>query len=213
MRALVGLGAVVALLALPAPAPAGLLEPVDATELAQALADAQSEQDVCYGWTVANNFGSTPDVGSSTAGPDQPLDPAGCPKYVILTGSIDYACDTCDFEDSAEISIQSNLASPPTVEDLERLGWDEGDLLGDQDDIALFSMVSALPLLVAEHGEAPFVRPEKAPNVPATDIATDSPGSDFLRDAWAGLLVFLFILLLAVTLFVRQRRPTATPRT
>jgi hypothetical protein len=44
-----------------------LVEPEDEADLAQTLADAQEEQEVCYGWTIVVN-GQMSDLGSrSTA--------------------------------------------------------------------------------------------------------------------------------------------------
>ena len=196
-------------LALAAPAQAGIVSDEDAAELAQTLAEAQEEQDVCYGWNVTNNFSPTSDVGSSTGGPGVPLAPtqAACPKgAVILEGDIDYACGSCESSDSASVSISSgNLANPPTVKDLEGLGLNAGDLTGDNDDTTLVNMVNALPLLVADRGNAPYVEYEQATTVPAADHATDKPGSDLLRDSWLGLLFFGGLILAGPGFFFYKR--------
>lgn len=199
------LALLVALIA-PAGAHAGILSPADATELAQSLADAGEEQDACYGWNVTNNFAPTSDVGSSTGGPDVPLEPGGCQRYVILEGSIDYACDSCDAEDSANVFITSNLPAAPTVGDLQRLGLEAGDLLGDDDDVALFNMIEALPLLAAEKGNVPFVPVETAVAAPAADRPTNSPGSDWWRNAWPGLVVGVFLMGAGVVLWLYKRQ-------
>ena len=192
IRALLLACAALALVAA-APAHAGIMSPEDATDLAQSLADAQEEQEVCYGWDVGNNFGAGSDIGSSIGGPNAALlDVAGTCKrgVVLLTGSIDYSCDSCEASDSASVSIQaSGMANPPTVDDLEDLGLKAGDLTGDNDDTTLFNMVNVLPLLVADKGNAPYVEYEPATTVPATDRATNKPGSDFLRDNWIWLLL------------------------
>ena len=192
IRALVLACATIALLAA-APAHAGIMSPEDATDLAQSLAEAQEEQDVCYGWNVSNNFGAGPDVGSSISGPGAVLLDVGgtCKRgMVILAGSIDYTCDSCEGSDSASVSIQaSGMANPPTTKDLEDLGLQAGDLTGDNDDTTLINMVEALPLLVADKGNAPYVEYEQATTVPPTDRATNKPGSDFLRDNWIWLLL------------------------
>jgi hypothetical protein len=170
-----------------------LLDDADSAELAQTLAEAQTEQGICYGWDVdVDGYGR--DVGSS-AGPDVPLDPARCPKYAVLEAHLDYACDSCDSEDSGTSAIRSNLPNPPTGGDLARLGYDTGDLLGDKDDVALFDMAGALPLLAAERGNAPFVPYEVATRVPASDHATGSPSSDLLRESWIWLVLFGALLL------------------
>ena len=200
-------------LAAPAPAPAGILTPEDAAELAQSLAEAQEEQSICYGWSVTNNFAATPDVGSSTDGPGRRLTRQlqTCTKgFVELKGNIDYACGSCESEDSASVSIDSNVANPPRVHDLEDLGLKAGALTGDKDDTTLVNMVNALPLLAADRGNAPYVAYEPAVAVPATDRATDKPGSDLLRDSWIWLVVFGALILGGPSLYLYKRAQKQT---
>ena len=195
------------------PAHAGVLTAQDATDLAQSLADAQAEQDVCYGWNITNDFDGTPDVGSSNAGPGmEVLAVSGsCQKgIVVLQGSIHYACETCEDSDSASVSIAtSGIADPPTGKDLEDLGLKAGALTGDDDDTTLVNMVNALPLLVADRGNAPYIEYEQATTVPATDRATGKPGSDFMRDTWIWLVLCgaLIILGPAFYLYKRAQQP------
>jgi hypothetical protein len=213
IRALV-LALALALLAA-VPAHAGILAPADAAELAQSLAEAQEEQDICYGWDVANNFSDTGDLGSSTNGPGrrflEALETRACTKgYVELQGDIDYACGSCESEDSASVSIASGgLANPPTAGDLDAMGLKAGDLTGDQDDTTLINMVNALPLLVADRGNAPYLPYEAAAAVPAGDHATGTPGSDLLRDRWGLLLVFGVLLAGGPGYYLYKRRLTA----
>jgi hypothetical protein len=197
------------------PAQAGILSADDAADLAQSLADAQEEQDICYGWEVSNNFSDTGDLGSSTGGPErrllESLETRGCAKgFVELLGDINYSCDSCESEDSAGISISSGgLASPPTVKDLEEMGLKAGDLTGDKDDTTLINMVNALPLLVADRGNAPYVAYEPSTGVPAADHATGSPGSDFIREEWGSVLLFGVLLLGGPGYFLYNRyRPS-----
>lgn len=203
--------------ALTAPAQAGIVSPEDAAELAQTLAEAREEQDVCYGWNVTNNFSPTSDVGSSTGGPGVELAPtqAACPKgAIVLEGNISYACESCESSDSASVSIASGgLADPPTVDDLEGLGLKAGDLTGDKDDTTLVNMVNALPLLVADRGNAPYVAYERTTTVPAGDRATDTPGSDLLRDSWLRLVFFGGLILAGPGFFLykRSQRPAPKP--
>jgi hypothetical protein len=188
-----------------------VLDEPDAAELAQSLAEAQAEQDICYGWDV-NVSREGRDVGSSAGGPDVQLDRERCEKWVLLDASLSYACDSCDSSDTAFLIIASNLSDPPAEEDLKRLGYDADDLLGERDDQALFDMVQALPLLAAERGQAPPVPYEVASQVPAADRVTGSPGSDTLRDSW-GLLVFCGALLLAGPLWFGYQRYRSKPTT
>lgn len=191
-----------------APAQAGVVAPEDAAELAQSLAEATDEQGICYGWNVSNNFDGLPDVGSS-AGPGVAAELApgqGCDKgFIELTGSIDYACDSCDSSDSASVDIRSTFADGPTAGDLSALGLDAGDLTGDNDDTTLINMVNALPLLAADRGLAPYLAYAPATDVPAADRATDKPGSDLLRDTWP-LLAFCGFLVVAGPGFYYYKR-------
>ena len=184
----------------------GIMEPADQAELAQSLADAQAEQDVCYGWDVTLN-GVRADAGSSTAGPGRPLSPGECAKWAVLVADIVWTCDSCEAEDSAAFDVRSNLGDAPTREDLLALGYSDGDLVGEEDDVALFEMVGALPLLAAQRGNAApvaFETPSAA--VPETDRPENSPGSDFLRTRWPVLLLCVGLIALgpAYLLFARR---------
>lgn len=213
MRA--GLGALLAVMVLvavvrPAVAVAGVLvERGDEVDLAQTLADAQEEQGVCYGWDIVVD-GQAGERGSSLDGPGVALATNRCPKgYAILRGEVAYACDSCDGEDSATVSVDSNLSRPPTTRDLERLGYSASDLVGEKDDQAVIDMTGALPLLVAEHGNAPYVAYAPATNVPAQDKPTNTPGSDLLRDRWPVLLLWGLLLMAgpAYLLYKRAQPP------
>lgn len=210
MRAVVAVALAMALALATAPPAAAepLLEPEDAADLAQTLADAQAEQGVCYGWTAQVDALGV-DAGSSIAGPGQALqpDPTACPKgYVVFQALIDYTGEYEEAEDSVRAEIESSLASAPTIADLEELGLPVNDLLGEQDDKALFDLVGALPLLVAEKGAAPYVAYEPAgPDVPATDRPTNKPGSDFLRTAGPILGFGAFLVLAGILWFFYKR--------
>ncbi|MBA2794654.1 MAG: hypothetical protein H0U32_11790 [Thermoleophilaceae bacterium] len=193
-----------------------ILDEADGAELAQSLAEATEEQDVCYGWEVeVQDQSGGPggvDAGSSQ-GPGVALDRARCPRYAVLRGLVVYTSETAESEDGAEVAIESNLRNPPTPEDLARLGLSADDLLSETDDIALTDMAGALPLLVAEAGEARFI-PFEAQTEPlaAGDVPTNTPGSDWLRTFWwlpvlavLGVLALLF----ALASFVRRRRAPA----
>ena len=192
IRALL-LTAVVALAAA-APASAQLIGQEDRIELANALAEAAEEQDVCYEWNI--DLDGAPDVGSS-AGPDVGADQATCPKgFVRLVASINYTCESCEGEDGAGFEIQSNFDDARLKQDLKDLGYDEGDLLSETDDEAAVNMIGALPALIADRAGLPAV-----PFEPTTIAAgeqgapTGKPGSDLLREnRWT--LAFGALLLL-----------------
>jgi hypothetical protein len=147
------------------------------------------------------------------------LDVAGTCKrgMVVLVGSIDYACNSCEGSDSAFVSIETTgMANRPTTKDLEDLGLKAGDLTGDNDDTTLINMVEALPLLVADKGNAPYVEYEQATTVPPTDRATNKPGSDFLRDNWIWLLLCVALIALGPIYYFYKRaqvpKSRRTPR-
>lgn len=192
-------------LALPGTAPAGILAPEDAAEVANALAEAQEEQDICYGWYVTNDFGAGPDLGSSTGGPDVGYDATRCQRYLFLTGNIHYACPSCEDTDSAEVDLDTNLVPAPTEQDLRDLGLSAGDLTGDKDDVTLMNMIGALPLLAAQTGQVPPLPVETPQAVPASDVATGKPGSDFLREAWLKLVLFILLVAIGPILWLYKR--------
>lgn len=186
-----------ALLATAVMAPAAhadLLAAEDQAELAQLLADATEEQGVCYGWhaQVSDPSGgeSSDDTGSSF-GPDTALqdgdDADQCSEVVELEASLYYTSSTSEAEDSASVTVRTSSGSI-SFEDVERLGYDEGDLLGDKDDLALFNMVAGLPLLAAEAGLAdpiPLEPPsEEELEEAANEAPTNSPRSDWWRMYW-----------------------------
>jgi hypothetical protein len=197
------LAAALATLAAAAPAHAAILADEDAAELANALAEANAEQQVCYGWQFDVSDSDTgaeggPEVGSNF-GPAVPVDPTRpeCEKgTVVLVGSISYTSDASDFEDSARWEIQSTLPDPPRIAQLEGLGYSRDDLLGDDNDLAIINPTGALPALVAERGVAPPVPFETAAREPGvTGEPTNSPGSDFLRENGSLLAICALLLL------------------
>ncbi|MDQ3931804.1 MAG: hypothetical protein M3252_03065 [Actinomycetota bacterium] len=192
------MAAAAALGVLPTPAAAEpLLAPDDAVELAQGLAEAAEEQEICYGWEVDVWDGQTgqrlADVGSG-AGPGVRVDRQACSRWMALVAEVSYAAETSESEDSATMWIESNLPDVST-ERLRELGISDGDLLGDRDDAALFNAVNALPLLAAQSGLAPYLRAE--PNtvpIPDEDQPTGKPGSDLIR-TYAPLIVLAALAL------------------
>ncbi len=207
-----------------APAQAAVLDPADAAELANSLAEATAEQKVCYGWSFeVSDFGSGaedgPEVGSNL-GPGRPVTPAepDCARYVVLTGQISYTSETSEAEDSAFWTIESNLPDPPRIAQLEALGYSDGDLLGDDNDLAIINPTGALPALVAEKGVAkpvPFETARREPGVGGEP--TGNQGNDFLRQNGSLLalcaLLFLggLIWLVRLTLQARRARPRHRP--
>lgn len=198
----IALAVVLLLLAPSSPVNAAILAPEDATELANTLAEASAEQGVCYGWNISvNDYSGSgedgPDIGSNL-GPGRPVGAGSgdCEKWVVLTGSVTYTSDSSESDDSAYWSIDSNLSNPPRSSELKDLGYDEGDLTGDKNDVTLINAVGALPALVADHGEAealPFETSTQPANVQGAP--TNAPGNDFVREY--GVMLALFGLILA----------------
>lgn len=181
--------------------PAGalpVLEAADATELAQVLADATDDQDVCYGWEVTVN-----DYGGSASGVDEGsslgVGPTAieteCERYVIFEARITYTSQASEYEDSASFEVRSNIPGAPTSADLGEAGISTGGLLGGNDDQVVANAALLLPALVAEKGLAPPIALEaNTQPLPSSDRATGTPGSDWLRKygAAAGMAALVF---------------------
>jgi hypothetical protein len=202
--ALVALGLLVCAATAPAQA-TGVIDDADEQELVESLAAAQAAQGVCYGYTVTLD-GQTTDSGSSNGGVGVAPNPAGCRGYAALEVALHWACDSCDEEDSAVFQVSSDLVSPPTEDDLRRLGFDEADLLGDNDDQAVIDMTGALALLAAEKGNAKPVAFATPGTVDAADRPTNTPSSDFLRTNWFLLVLCGFVVLLGPAYWLYARR-------
>lgn len=201
-------------------APAGalpVLAEADATELAQALAEATEDQDVCYGWDVTvydyGGSGDGSDQGSSL-GVGKPADAvanaAECARWVIFEATLVYTSASSESEDSASFSVRSNVVGAPTSADLRDNGVTEGALLGNDDDQTVANATLLLPALMAEKGlAAPISLEANTQALPAGDKATGTPGSDWLRKygpavAFAAL-VFAGGLGWAAWIFLRER--------
>jgi hypothetical protein len=201
---------------------AAVLDPADATELANALADATDEQDVCYGWSFeVADFSSGaedgPEVGSNF-GPGRAIDPASplCRRgYVQLTGAMTFTSELSESEDSATWGIDSSLPDAPRISQLESLGYSSEDLLGDKNDLTILNATGALPALVAEKGTAavvPFETTRREPGV--SGEPTGDQGNDLLRENGALLAFCGVLLLLGLVWFVRllSQGRRASPR-
>ncbi|MGH3906673.1 MAG: hypothetical protein ACRDTE_21220 [Pseudonocardiaceae bacterium] len=178
-----------------------VFDPEDARDLAALLAEATDAQDVCYGWTVQVADVETRSQSQSTGsnfGPGRSLDIAGstCRYVVEFTADIVYARASSDFDDSVSWSVTSRPPGGPGKDDLDRLGlFDQGDLAGEDPDVAVSRAVAALPQLAADAGIAAPLTAVPAPSAPP-DVGSlaDSPGSDYLRRT-GGLLAFGGVLL------------------
>lgn len=203
------------------PAPAGalpILEPGDAVELANKLAEATEEQDVCYGWSVEiqDDGGSLSGIeeGSSLGPGVSPYSP-GCSPSVVFAASIHYTSETSEAADSASYRIESTL-SGFDARSLGPLGVSDASLLGADDDIVIANATALLPALVAEQGLAPPIPIEETSGtIPASDRPTNTPGSDRWRTYWPAYAFCGFLLLAgvgwAVTAFFVRHMQAHTP--
>ena len=200
--------------------PAGalpVLQEADAIELAQALAEATEDQDVCYGWEVTiYDYGGSGDgidqgsslgVGKAANAADSA---AECARWVVFQATIVYTSASSESEDSASFSVASNVVDAPTSADLRDYGITEGALLGNNDDQAVANATLLLPALMAEKGLAePISLEANTQALPAGDKATGTPGSDWLRKYGASMavaaLVFVGGLGWAAWIFFRER--------
>lgn len=195
LAAVLLLASLLALAGAPVATATPVLDAPDAAELAQSLAEATADQDVCYGWEIVvqdySGGSSGPDTGSNF-GPDVPLDEARraeCPRWAVLTGTIVYTSELSESEDDAAAEVVSNLNPAPTLDDLRELGV-QGSLTADDNDVVLTNMVEGLPLAVAATGQAPYVQFETSDNPAAVaGEPTGTPGSDVLRQSWPLILI------------------------
>jgi hypothetical protein len=191
------------LLAAPGTASADVIfDPADADDLAASLAEAYTDQNVCYGWQVTVNDVSTTDksVGSNF-GAGKPVTDGSCDKTVEFQATITYTSESSEAEDSASYDVTS---TPPGVtrDDLDALGIDFDGLTGEDPDVAIGKAVVALPLLAADKGLADPLAATPDNATPAADAQlTDDPDSDWWRDR-GGMLLWGVGLLLAGGLFV-----------
>ena len=183
-------------------APAGavpILDPLDAQELVQELAEATAVQGICYGWRVAvsddsGTFTGT-DVGSSRGVGVPAEGDRACPRFVVFRADLHYTSESSESEDSASFHVFANVGGGPDDRDLRRAGVTEDSLLGSKDDLGLINAVQALPALVAERRLAPPVAADATEGtIPATDRATNRPGSDWTRSygEFLGIAAVLF---------------------
>ncbi len=181
LRQLLQIVLVAVLVTIPATAHARMLDPQDAIDLAQTLADVGDDQDVCYQWNVTIRGGSGDEVGSSQ-NPDGPItDPAACTGGIAtFTASLTYTCSSCEAEDSIgsrRLELTGDLAGAFTMRDVDRVSKAGGSaLLGNSDDLALRNTMMAIGQLVNDSGRVP-----RAAFEPSTSGAGTSDGPDRIR--------------------------------
>jgi hypothetical protein len=180
-----------------------VLENADANELAQALAEATEDQDVCYGWEITvfdyGGSGDGIDQGSSLGvgqAANSPANSAECARWVVFEAALTYTSAASESEDSASFAVSSNVPGAPTSADLRDNGISEGALLGNNDDQTVANATLLLPALMAEKGLAePITLEGNTQPLPAGDKATGTPGSDWLRKYGAAVAVAAIVFL------------------
>ncbi|SCL57436.1 hypothetical protein OIE14_12585 [Micromonospora peucetia] len=178
------------------------------------LARAAESQGICYGWQLKDRFARVEvvNVGSNLGDGVSVEDNPACPRWVRVTGSINYTPQSSESNDTAYITVGGSddftRADLRAVErGLERFGLDE-DAFIDEPGWAVTRAAVSLPLLLAETGAvSPAPMATAAPA--ATPAALPDAGSDLWRDRWGYLLAVAGLLLLTALLVavgVWQRR-------
>jgi len=219
----VGLAALVAvvLTAGPAAAENPVLDAADDTDLASALAEAQEVQGVCYGYVLSVSDADTGQFSgtfaSSSAGAGQAASTAtDCPNGTVeLVARIDYTSSFSEAEDVAEWQLLSTVAGDLSIVDVEQVtGARAGDLLDDtRSETALLNAVLSLPGLASERADLPpVVLQENTEALPEGARATDTPGSDWLRQNGALLALCVAAVVAGLVALLASRRPGAPRR-
>jgi hypothetical protein len=108
----------------------------------------------------------------------------------VFEASITYTSASSEAEDSASFDVVSNIPGAPTAADLRDNGISGGGLLGSADDQVVANATLLLPALMSEKGLAePIALEANAQPLPASDRATGTPGSDWMRKYGAALAV------------------------
>lgn len=225
-RALAGAGiaamAAAVLLAAPATATADVIfDQADAEDLAATLDEAFQAQGVCYGWAIdVDNVGLPESSYGSNFGANTRLSDAAefdrCDTTVEFQADIRWTSESSEIEDSASYRVES-LPEGPTTADLDSLELvSEDGLVSDNVDLDVYKAVSSLPLLAADAGVAEPMEASPAPETVAQSAGgepTNSPGSDFWREA-GGAVLFSLVLLVGggVFAFWALRSPAARRR-
>jgi hypothetical protein len=191
-----------------------IFDPADADELASVLAEAYTDQGVCYGWHVnVDNVGVQEESVGSNFGAGKSADTGSCKATVEFWANITYTSESSESEDSSSYDVHSTPSSV-TRDDLDALGLDFDGLTGEDPDVVVGKAVTALPLLAADKGIAtPLSAAPETATAPADAQLTDDPGSDWWRES-GGMLIWALVLMAASGLLIwwilrvnRRRRP------
>ncbi len=220
-RLLLAVGSLLVILAAPAAAENPVFDAQGDADVAEALAEAQQVQGVCYGYslTVSDSdtgaFAGT--YSSSSAGPGTSAATApGCPRgYVEVVATVAYTSSLSEAEDSASWRLDSTVGGGLTIGDVEQAtGAGANDLLNDdRSETVLLNAVQALPGLAAERaGLPPVVLEANTEPLPEGARATDTPGSDWLRENGTALALSVLAVLAGLVALLASRRRPYDPR-
>jgi hypothetical protein len=144
-----------------------IFDPADADELASVLAEAYTDQGVCYGWHVnVDNVGVQEESVGSNFGAGKSADTGSCKATVEFWANITYTSESSESEDSSSYDVHSTPSSV-TRDDLDALGLDFDGLTGEDPDVVVGKAVTALPLLAADKGIATPLRRRPRPPTPS----------------------------------------------
>lgn len=198
-------GAAVLLLAAPASAEDPVFDAEDTADVTAALAEATSVQGVCYGWVLRVSDVDTGRYSGTWGTPPGPSCPQGT---VVLDARITYESTFSEAEDSADWTVESSIGGFD-IADVEALGLSASDLLDDgKSALTLQNAVLSLPRLAAETTDLPPVvlEPNAEPLPPGAE-PTGTPGSDWLRENGALLLLCVAAIAGGVMALFASRRP------
>ena len=204
----------------PAAAANPVLDPEGDTDLAAALAEAREVQGVCYGYLLSVSDADTGmfsgTFASSSAGAGQPASAAtDCPNGTVeLAARISYTSSFSEAEDSADWSLLSTVGDLSIVDVEQVTGGSARDLLDDDaSETALLNAVLSLPGLATERaGLPPVVIEENTAALPEGARATDTPGSDWLRQNGALLALCVGAVVAGLVALLASRRPSGPRR-
>lgn len=195
-----------------------VLDPEDDADIAASLAEATEVQDVCYGYALDVQDQDTGQwsgsyAASSTGEGVRASATSSCTDGVVeLVARIVYTSSFSEQEDSASWDVVSTVEGV-SIADVEDLGLSAGDLLSDgASATTLQNAVLALPRLASEQAGLPPVVLEPNPSpLPEGARPTGTPGSDWLRENSALLLVCVAAVVGGLVLLVSSLRSRPGP--
>ena len=191
----------------------------DSQALSDYLAQAHREQGICYGWHFKPYDGSYdssvtagPFIGSNFGVGESVEDHVDeCPRSVVATITVSYTPHSSELSDSASVVVTTaglQVSGSTLANDLEEQFDVTEKALIDEPVDTVGKAILALPLLVAEHGEADPLPP---PAQPSGEVEALGPGgSDFWRSpTGTSISIAIVMLLVGVGFLVAAARRRA----